>query len=320
MPEPASLGAEQAELIKAYAKLRPIHNLKALELYGLAVLIGWAILHYPSWYIRIPGYFAMACIFAGIGVLLHDGAHGLLFKNRLLNQVMAQILAGSLGLAFTQFKYAHLFHHRHTNNSADRDRLFYLRNIPYMILFGGRALYLSTVAGLKTASRRFVIAYFVEIGLVLVALGSLLALLSANGLLLAFVHVYLIPYLLFSMLLIARLLLEHYECDPDDDFRMSRTFKSNLLVRWLWSNVNYHVIHHFWPAIPWYNLKKTYDLIEPYLRENGAYVESGYLCVLMRALRKHGFRRPPYWSFPERSTVVRKRKRPSLLVRPSSGG
>src|SRR5262245_35400379 len=91
-----SLDPEQVRAIRALHELKPIYTLKLPALYALAALLGWVMIAYPYWFVRIPGYFAMSCIFAGLGVLLHDGAHGLLFKSKILNRTVSQVLAGSL--------------------------------------------------------------------------------------------------------------------------------------------------------------------------------------------------------------------------------
>jgi fatty acid desaturase len=296
-------------------KLSPLQNcIKIPALYGLATAVGWVIIEYPYWQVRLFAYPAMACVFAGVGVLLHDGAHGILFKNKLHNRCVSQVLAGSLGIGFTQFRYSHIFHHKYTLNDQDRDGLFYLRNIPYSILNGGYALYTSTMAGLKTAGVRSIITYVIEMASIVFVAGCLVAFFIHNGWLMNFVHVYVIPYLLFPLILIARLLLEHYECDPENDYTLSRTIKTNFICRWLWSNVNYHTVHHFWPTIPWYNLKKAHDLIEPNLIENGTPIDSGYLKLLAGAVVKYGFTKPPYWHFPKKESLVQKKRRPTLRV------
>ena len=306
------LKAHEIDEVRALHRLRPINNLKIPVLYALAIGVGALILAAPEWWMRIPGYLAQACVFAGLGVIMHDGAHGILFKSPLANRLTSQVLATSLGIAFTQFRYAHRFHHRYTMHAEDRDRLFYLRNIPYTIINGGRALYLSTVAGLKTASRHDRMIYFVELGGIICLWAVVLAAVLHYGALWAFVHVFVIPYLLFPSLLIMRLLLEHYDCEADDEYRMTRTFKSNPVCRWLWSNVNYHTVHHFWQGIPWYNLKKAHDLLESHLIANRANISDGYLAAMFDALRRYAFRRPPYWAFPPEDKVRWKKRRPSL--------
>jgi len=289
---------DQTEIERLHV-LRSLPNaLKIPTLYGLAVLTGYGIIALPHWYARVPLYLLMATIFAGIGVLMHEGAHGLLFRNKRLNLLASRAIATSLGVAFTQFRYAHRFHHAWTLTSEDRDRLFYLGNVPSTMINGGRALYKSTVEGLKTADRRHVVLYVKEMAVVVLLFASVLAVVLRQGWLMPFVHVYVIPFLLFPPLLVMRLLLEHYECDPRDDFQLSHTIISNPVVRFLWNDVNYHAVHHFWQDIPWYNLARAHVLVAGQLQAQGAPISSGYAVVLWRALREHGLRRPAYWRFP----------------------
>jgi len=308
-----ALEPSEAATIRACHRLVWWRNLlKIPVIYAVAVALGWGILAAPHWALRVPLQLAMACTFAAIGVLLHDGAHGLLFPSTRVNRWLSRALATTLGIAFTQFRYAHLFHHRYSMTDRDRDRYFYVRNLFFAIMFGGRALYESTVAGLRTATRREVMVYCAELAAVLAWFGGWAGLLYWQGWLWEAVLVFVIPFLLFPPLLIARLLLEHYDCSFDDEYTMTRTIHTNPITRWLWSNVNFHTIHHFWPQIPWYHLPRAHAALAEHLLARGAVESRGYLATLLGALRRHGFARPSYWQFPEHESVRLRRIHPSL--------
>ncbi len=51
-----------------------------------------------------------------------------------------------------------------------------------------------------------------------------------------------------------------------NDFRLScRTYTSNKLVEFLYWNMNYHIEHHMYAAVPCYNLPKLHKAIQTYL-------------------------------------------------------
>jgi fatty acid desaturase len=322
-PRGEGLTQEQIKAIVELHKLNPVYTVtKILALYGLFAFSGWCCITYPYWYVRIPSYFLSACVLAGLGLLMHDGTHGLLFKNRVLNHITSQLIGATIMVAFTQFRYQHLFHHREAMNEEDRDRALYLKNFPYAVLNAGQALYRSTIAGLKTAEPKWRLFFKIELMAVYGLMLSVIGYCIYAGHFTAFLHVYVIPLLVFSPLLVARLLLEHYDCSYDNEYTMSRTVRSNFIIRFLWSNANYHTIHHFWPKIPWYNLKKTHELIEPHLIANGVLIDDGYLQVFIRALRTYGTQQPAYWKFPPKDQVVWKLRRPLLRMpaaRPAGG-
>jgi fatty acid desaturase len=59
-------------------------------------------------------------------------------------------------------------------------------------------------------------------------------------------------------------LIQHYGMQPNvDDFRLnSRTVLLNPFVAFLYWQMNYHVEHHMYPGVPFYNLKKLRGRIE----------------------------------------------------------
>jgi beta-carotene hydroxylase len=40
---------------------------------------------------------------------------------------------------------------------------------------------------------------------------------------------------------------------------------------------NYHLVHHLWPSIPWYNYEKAYFATKPLLDEKGSHQSLGLL-------------------------------------------
>jgi fatty acid desaturase len=314
-PRGEGLTPEQIKRLIELHKLNPVYTVtKILALYGLFAFSGWCILTFPYWYVRIPAYVLSASVFAGLGLIMHDGTHGLLFRNRVANHIASQIVGATIMVAFTQFRYQHLFHHREAMTEGDRDKALYLKNFPYAVLNAGQSLYRSTIAGLKTAEPQLRTLFRVELAAVYLLMLAVIGHCIYHGQFMAFVHVYLIPLLVFSPLLVARLLIEHYDCSNDNEYTMSRTVRSNFIIRFLWSNANYHTVHHFWPKMPWYNLKEAHELIEPHLIANGAHIDDGYVQVFLRALRTYGTKRPPYWYFPPKDQVTWKLRRPLLRM------
>jgi fatty acid desaturase len=70
---------------------------------------------------------------------------------------------------------------------------------------------------------------------------------------------WLLPVYAFAYLPnLVRAFLEHAHAEDDDkaDEHRLMTYLSNPVERWFMSpmNMNYHVVHHLWPSIPYYNL------------------------------------------------------------------
>jgi fatty acid desaturase len=60
---------------------------------------------------------------------------------------------------------------------------------------------------------------------------------------------------------------------------------SNALQSFFWNNINWHIGHHVYPTVPWYNLQELHRVLEPQIRACGAVVDSSYMAVYWNALR-----------------------------------
>ena len=61
-------------------------------------------------------------------------------------------------------------------------------------------------------------------------------------------------------------MIEHYDMPASDDAAYtSRTYATrSLLLNFFWNGASYHMEHHKYPGIPWYNLKRFHDAAYPY--------------------------------------------------------
>jgi len=245
-----------------------------------------------------------------LAIMMHDAAHGTLFKRRWLNDVLADCLCGSpLGLDIQRYKRHHQVHHGKTGTGEDPDRSL---SAPFPATRASLARKflrdLSGVSGLKR-----------EYGLLLMNLGLLrwtvasdvqwlpqqgrswrdyvsdgvrnswkylafhallLGALAAAGhawLYLAWLGAYLSTYSLFMRI---RSMAEHACTEPGTDMlRNTRTTLAGLLARATVAplRVNFHIEHHLMPAVPFHRLPAMHAM----LRARGAVdAPPGYLEVL----------------------------------------
>jgi len=83
----------------------------------------------------------------------------------------------------------------------------------------------------------------------------------------------------------ARSWAEHAMTAPGNPLTHTRTVTSNRLVSFLMCNLNYHLEHHLFPGVPWYNLPKLHALMAGDYRHAGAFVHRSYLRFLWEAAR-----------------------------------
>lgn len=216
-----------------------------------------------------------------LAVLMHDAAHGTLFRTRWLNDRLADWLCARPVWSDTaRYRKHHLRHHAHTGTDRDpdlglalarpmtrgslrrkiaRDLLGAsgLRRIIGLLAIDAELLVYDVGGSIRRAPRR-------ALGDHLRALASnLWKPVLANGVLfvLAGPWAYLawaVAYLTtFSLVIRVRSLAEHAcMARGPDELRNTRTTAAGLLARAVFApfHVNLHLEHHMLPTVPWYRL------------------------------------------------------------------
>jgi fatty acid desaturase len=270
-------------------------NLKLASFFAVWAIIGYTLLQIDAWYFRLPCYILLGFIMHGIGVSVHESVHYLLANNRTVNNIIGFTAGLPLLLSRAAYKVIHLEHHAYTRQEGDPDELtnftknkraqsilFYLS----LLIVGYIYIFVAPFTALKLAKNvksrlaivgeyAFIIAFFVSVAIYLNSIGRLDIL----------VNVWLIPYLFLGLTVNLRAIAEHAMTKCDTPLTRSRTVKSNRAIAFLLFNVNYHIEHHLFPGIPWYNLPKAHKLLLPYYTANSAHITKSYTKVLLDALR-----------------------------------
>ncbi len=213
----------------------------------------------------------------GMAILMHDAAHGILFKNRKINDfVGAYLLAAPYGGDMQVYRKYHLIHHRHTQTPNDPD-LPLSAKYPVSRASLGRK-FLRDITGLtfwriqkaKQALKKNGTTQvdgmdaFVKKGSLatLITNGGLFAILAAFGLWWAYFALWLLPLISwFWVVLRIRNIAEHALTEQSNNpLRHARTVKAGPIARIFLAPywVNYHVEHHAFMYVPCYNLPKLH--------------------------------------------------------------
>jgi len=78
---------------------------------------------------------------------------------------------------------------------------------------------------------------------------------------------------------------EHWTAPGPGALFRSRTVTSTRLLSFFNCNLNYHLEHHLFPGVPWYNLPKVHALLQDEYRAAGVRSERSYVRLLWRCLR-----------------------------------
>jgi fatty acid desaturase len=277
---------------------------------GAFAVLAWAADQPLRW--AIPAFVVGLSVIAGrqlcLAILMHDAAHGTLFKTRWFNQVLADwACARPIWNDLSKYRAHHLIHHAKTGTDADTDLSLvtpfpcsrrslarkFLRDLSGLTglkFFAGRLLmdmgYLrwtiaNDVTRLPAVPMRERLRLLARNASPTVIVNALLfALLWAAGhpwLFVAWVAAYMTPFSLFVRI---RSLAEHACTERSPDmFRNTRTTRAGWFARATVAplRVNYHLEHHAMPGVPYFRLPAMHRM----LREQGVVPEApGYVEVM----------------------------------------
>jgi fatty acid desaturase len=230
-------------------------------------------------------------------VLMHDGVHYRLLRNRRLNDWMSEvILAWPHLVTARQYRKNHFAHHKYLNTAQDPDLKrragdpvwVFPQTAPNM----ARTLFrdatgLNAPAMLKLAAA-VAAADSVPTGFLVARYGfyaTALGVIAYAGGLKGFALYWVIPmFTWLVMIMRIRSIAEHHAIDePGNAYPRTRTTEATWLERIFLApkNVNYHIEHHFFPSVPFYRLPELHTILmsKPGYRES-AHVTSTYWGVL----------------------------------------
>ncbi|WP_405884026.1 fatty acid desaturase family protein [Streptomyces sp. NBC_01136] len=271
----------------------------------LAIARQWAVIGAAAagaiWWGQWYGYVLAIVVIAtrqhALAVLMHDGAHRLLFADRRINDLLSDVLlAFPLFISTTLYRRHHLEHHRWLNTERDPDfdpaaldnttgdwvRLFAKDAVGLGLLKTVGTLdqfsLLPVLRGDREAARAMGAA---RRNLFLGGLALLVTALVVTGWWTAFLLLWIVPMLTaLSMILRLRDMAEHVGCDQDSGIGGTRTVLAPALERLLFSpcRINYHLAHHLYPSVPCYRLGELHRrLMENEAVRRKAHVSRSYL-------------------------------------------
>lgn len=272
-----------------------------IHCWGVIALAIAAFILFPYWWVAIPTILIIGSRQLGLSILMHDAAHGVLFKSRKLNDLIGQLfLAWPVGTDLLAYRKYHLKHHRHTQQDDDPDLVL---STPFPItrasLFRKFLRDIFGLTGLKFRAFQFMqltknskLAAFSKtaiFGFVATNLALFLGFASFG-----LWHVYLLLWLLplmtwFQWVLRVRNIAEHALTSRDNNpLTHARTTHAGLLARIFVAPyfVNYHIEHHAYMFIPCYRLKQAHKIMRERHGEEMS-LSPSYLTVLSDITRPH---------------------------------
>ena len=296
------------ETLKELYKISPYRHALAIVMDWLVILgVIYLCINYFN-----PLCYLIAVIIIGarmhaLAILMHDATHYRFLKNRTWNDLITNVVTMyPLFTTISNYRQNHLRHHQNLNTEDDPDwaakltnraytfpktkRVFLLGVMSYLFLYQGFLDALWLFKRLNMAEKKPEQKKESKLGQ-LIFFAVLFTVLTLLGWWKYYLIFWVVPYLSsFFMFQYIRSVAEHFgDLAYDHLLTSTRTVKTNFLEEFFIAphNVGYHLEHHLYPGVPFYNLAKLHRaLMEDTEYYEKAHITEGYLQGLFNELGK----------------------------------
>ena len=219
----------------------------------------------------------------------HEGTHDLISRNPHVNEVLTWLTLGLVGISSTAHRCFHLDHHLDPHSEGDPEfQLFnsVVRGVPgwcYLLIPAAAQVGVNSYPFRRTKHKAHRIRVVIDLACSIL-LHAALALALGAKLYLLFVIAPMYTGLFISSVL--RAVCEHHAVKAGDKWTNARSIATNRWLEFLWSNVNYHLEHHLFPAVPFHKLPALRRLLEQDLSLHASVIEDGYVRTSLALLRE----------------------------------
>jgi len=274
------------------------HFLVVFRQLALIAVSSYFLATYSNPLIWIPFAFVQGFTIFNFTVLLHEVVHEAVVRRGgpWTTRLLGIAYSFPSGISHLQFTRWHLDHHDNLGSKVEDPKRFHLspkRNARWY-----KALYFTPVLFFIyfRAARKEAAGYPAELqrriarerNLTMLGHVAILAGLWALAGPWIMLRVYLVPYFfVFPIAFAMNRMGQHYYVNPENPAQWSTLVKSSLFwnFAFLWSN--FHLEHHYFPRVPFYNLKKLHYALMPFYKEMGM-KPVGYTQLIYGWLVKNG--------------------------------
>ncbi|MBS3030254.1 MAG: fatty acid desaturase [Dolichospermum sp. DET50] len=230
---------------------------------------GYWLWEWPHWLCFSVNTLALHCS----GTVIHDACHQSAHRNRIVNAILGHCSALILVFAFPVFTRVHLQHHGNVNHPKD-DPDHYVSTGGPLWLIAVRFLYHEIFFFQRRLWRNYELLEWFISRLIVITIVYISVQYHFLGYILNF---WFIPAFIVGITLgLFFDYLPHRPFVERSRWKNARVYPGKVL-NILILGQNYHLIHHLWPSIPWYNYQPAYYLMKPLLDEKGSPQTSGLL-------------------------------------------
>ena len=208
-----------------------------------------------------------------VGTVIHDASHNVAHKNRIVNSILGHGSALMLGFSFPVFTRVHMQHHANVND-PENDPDHYVSTGGPLWLIAARFLYHEIFFFKRKLWRKYELLEWFLARLAVATVVYLAVQYDFLG--------YVFNFWFSPALVVGLALGLFFDYLPHRPFQERNRWKNarvypNPLLNILIMGQNYHLIHHLWPSIPWYNYQQAYRETQPLLNAKGCHQSLGLL-------------------------------------------
>ena len=262
------------ELRALHRRQPAVHLAFAARQFGMVGLCSYALWHLTNPLLWVPVAILQGFTFFNMTTLLHEVVHRSVFASprRGANRALGLAYAITSGISASQFTRWHLDHHDNLGSYEDDPKRHWLspkRNARWFkLLYCTPVLMPLYFRAAANEARSYPPALRRTIGRERIA--TIVIQLSVAGLLVAFgglgamARVWAVPYfLVFPVAFTLNRLGQHYNIDPSHPLKWSTVMTPSRIWDFLFVYSNYHAEHHYFPNVPFYNLRRLHLQLRP---------------------------------------------------------
>lgn len=226
-------------------------------------------------------YFVAGLSLSTLSVLAHEASHNLFTRSQTIDRCLGFLCGLPVVFSAAGYRIMHPLHHKFLHTEDDPDDIenassspTWLRVVYVFVFVAGVYLYLITVPlnAVRKGTPKERIGVILEWGAMLVLAAAAWILLPVRMVLKGWLY----PLLFAGQFANVRGIAEHGMTTGGNEFTDTRTVATNPLLSFMMCNINYHLEHHLYPGIPWYNLPKLHRLLERDYSAAGSSVYTSY--------------------------------------------
>jgi fatty acid desaturase len=268
-----ALSREQMRLFHRKSPLR--HLAVAARQFAILAVATTALIHFSNPLIWVPFALVQGLTIFNFTILLHEVVHHTVFERSRPSayRILGFLYAVPSGISPSQFTRWHLDHHAELGSDDDDPKrahlspkvnkrwfkLLYCTPALFPIYFRAARRESSTYAPALQRTigwerRISVAAHLAALGLLWYMFGAYAALRTS-----------IIPvFFVFPIAFTLNRLGQHYDIDPDDPAKWGTLMKGHWFWDFAFLNSNYHLEHHYFPAVPFYRLPALQRALVPF--------------------------------------------------------